>query len=220
MTERLYAIGDIHGCFDPFYKLVKDKLKIRKGDKLVLLGDYIDRGSQSRKVVDFIINLQNNCFDVIPLIGNHESMLIDSLDNECFLSNWIINGGNETLRSFGIESVSELGTEYVQFFRSLPYYYSFGKFLFVHAGFNDEINDPFKDKLQMIWSRRQIYTNPVFKNRTIIHGHTPITFSSCREMILSGSSVLNIDTGCVYNELGGYGHLTAVELFTGELFSI
>ena len=220
MSERLIAIGDIHGCIDPFRELVENRLKIRKNDRLVLLGDYIDRGFQSKEVIDFIIDLKDGGFDIIPLIGNHESMLIDSVKNEQFLSNWYMNGGYETLFSFGIGSIKELNIKYLDFFLALPYFYSSDKFLFVHAGFNDEIADPFEDKLQMIWSRRENYANPVFNDRIIIHGHTPVPLSVCRETVLSGSRVINIDTGCVYDELGGYGHLTAVELNGLQIFSV
>ena len=90
----------------------------------------------------------------------------------------------------------------------------------MHAGFNNEIDDPFQDKSQMIWSRRESYSNPVFNGKIIVHGHTPVPYTLCREMVLSDRNVINIDTGCVYDKLGGYGHLTAIELFTRELFSV
>ena len=72
----------------------------------------------------------------------------------------------------------------------------------------------------MIWSRRESYSNPVFNGKVIVHGHTPVPLSLCQEEVRSGSSIINIDTGCVYDELGGYGHLTAIELFTREILSV
>lgn len=220
MSERLFAIGDIHGCFDQFRRLVEEKIKIRQSDRLVLLGDYIDRGARSREVVDYIINLKEKGFEVVTLMGNHESMLLDSYRNEQLLSNWYMNGGYETLFSFGIESIKDLNNNYLDFFSALPYYYSLGSYLFVHAGFNDETDDPFEDRFQMIWSRRENYTNPVFNDKIIIHGHTPVPLSLCHENVKTGSSVINLDTGCVYDEWGGYGHLTAMDLTTRELFSV
>jgi len=220
MGERLFAIGDIHGCFDPLKEMVEAEIKIRKSDKLILLGDYIDRGYQSKEVIDFILNLQDKGFNIVTLIGNHESMLLDALENEHYLSNWILNGAAETLFSFGINSLKELQQEYIGFFKSLLFYHSIGQFIFVHAGFNDEISEPFEDRYQMIWSRRENYSNPVFKEKIIVHGHTPIPFARCRYLVQSGSKVINIDTGCVYDEAGGYGHLTAVELYTMELFLV
>jgi predicted MPP superfamily phosphohydrolase len=220
MNERLFAIGDIHGCFDQFRVMVEERIKIRKSDRIILLGDYIDRGFKIREVIDYIIDLIENDYDVIPLIGNHESMMLDAIDNERRLSNWFMNGGHETLYSFGIESPDKLNKRYLDFFRNLRYYYIQDQFIFVHAGFNDDITDPLEDKIQMIWSRRETYSNTFFTDKVIIHGHTPIPFTICREQVESGTRFVNIDTGCVYDELGGYGHLTAIELFTRELYSV
>ena len=172
-------------AMNPFRELVEKKIRIRKSDRIVLLGDYIDRGYQSREVIDYIIDLQKQGFDIIPLIGNHESMLLDSLGSEQSLYNWSMNGGYETLFSFGIESSKDLDIKYLHFFKSLLFYYIQDQFIFVHAGFNDEIADPFQDKSQMIWSRREIYSNPVFNGKIIVHGHTPVPFSLCREVVLS-----------------------------------
>jgi serine/threonine protein phosphatase 1 len=220
MGERLLAIGDIHGCFDTFCELVEKKIRITKSDRLVLLGDYIDRGNKSREVIDYIIDLQVHGFDIIPLIGNHESMMLDSVEGDQSAYNWFMNGGYETLQSFGIESVNDLKSEYLRFFQNLLLYHIQDPFIFVHAGFNDEISNPFEDRFQMIWSRRESYLNPVFNEKIIVHGHTPVPFSVCREEIIARSRVINIDTGCVYEDLAGYGHLTAIELYTMELFSV
>ena len=220
MDKRLLAIGDIHGCYDQFVGLVEKKIRLRKDDRLVLLGDYIDRGNKSREVIDYIIKLQEEGFDIIPLIGNHESMMLDAFATEQSKYNWFMNGGYETLYSFGIESLDELDIRYLHFFKSLLHYYIQDKFIFVHAGFNDEINNPFEDKFQMIWSRNENYSNPVFNDKVIIHGHTPIPFSLCQQEVRSDPKVINIDTGCVYNDWGGYGHLTAIELFTLQLFRV
>jgi serine/threonine protein phosphatase 1 len=220
MFERLFAIGDIHGCFDQFRIMVEDRIRIRKSDRLILLGDYIDRGYKIKEVTDYIIDLLQNGFDIIPLIGNHESMMLDAIDNAGSLSGWFLNGGHETLFSFGIESPGELDKKYLEFFRNLTYYYIEDPYVFVHAGFNDEITDPLEDRYHMIWSRRESYNNPFFSGKVIIHGHTPIPLSVCMEQVESGTRFINIDTGCVYNEPGGYGHLTAIELFTRKLYSV
>ena len=67
--KQLFAIGDIHGCFDSLKELIESNIKLDKNDKLILLGDYIDRGNKSKKVVDYIINLQEKDYDITPLIG-------------------------------------------------------------------------------------------------------------------------------------------------------
>ncbi|MFY9153676.1 MAG: metallophosphoesterase family protein [Prolixibacteraceae bacterium] len=220
MNERLFAIGDIHGCFDSFRELVECKIKFSKSDKLVLLGDYIDRGNQSKEVIDFILDLKNLNFDVITLKGNHEAMLLDALGNNLFLYHWFQNGGIHTLYSFRIRSLHQLDDRYVGFFKGLTLYYSLENFLFVHAGFNDTVENPFEDEFQMLWSRSEKYSNPVFKDKIIIHGHTPITENLCKRTVQQNNQVINIDTGCVYSGLPGYGKLTAIELYSGELFSV
>jgi len=220
MKKRLFAIGDVHGCFDSLRELVEHKIKIRKSDKLVFLGDYIDRGNQSRKVIDYIIGLKDKDFDITTLIGNHESMLLETLVNEEFLLEWFRNGGYATLRSFGIRSLKRLDGKYVDFFKGLQFYYLIDNFLFVHAGFNDKISNPLEDKYHMIWSRREKYTNPVLKNKIIIHGHTPVPELICRQEIQNKSQVINIDTGCVYADIDGYGRLSAYNPYSGELLSV
>jgi serine/threonine protein phosphatase 1 len=220
MGERLFAIGDIHGCFDSLRELIENRIAIRKTDKLVFLGDYIDRGNQSREVIDYIIELKNKDFDIVALIGNHESMLLDALDNDMFLPEWFQNGGYETMRSFGINSIKQLDQVYIEFFKGLQFYYSLDNFLFVHAGFNNRISNPFDDKYHMIWSRRENYTNPVLRDKIIIHGHTPVPQLICNQEIQNHNHVINIDTGCVYADIEGYGFLSAFEIYSGELISI
>jgi len=220
MKERLFAIGDIHGCFDSLRELVEHKIKIRKSDKLLFLGDYIDRGYKSRQVIDYIMGLQDKSYDIVALIGNHESMLLETLANKGFLPEWIRNGGSTTLRSFGIRSLKQLDKSYIDFFIGLHYYWLIENFLFVHAGFNDYSSDPFEDKYHMIWSRSENYSNPVLTDKIIIHGHTPIPELTCRQEIQNKNRVINIDTGCVYSDIEGYGRLSAYNPYSGELLSV
>jgi len=220
MNSRLFAIGDIHGCFDAFKNLIEHKIKLNRNDKLILLGDFIDRGKQSKEVVDYIIDLLRKDFDIVPLMGNHEAMLLDVLEDKEYLSNWILNGGHETLHSFGIHSLKDLDQHYSAFFKSLILYYSFDNFLFVHAGFNNASEDPFSDKHQMLWSRYKVYTHPLLKDKIIIHGHTPITETQCQQLVTARKQTINIDTGCVYSHEVGFGRLTALELYSYNLFSV
>ena len=214
--KRLIAIGDIHGCLENLQNLTLNVLKIAREDRLILLGDYIDRGENSKGVIDFIMNLADDGYNVIPLLGNHEAMLLEAVDTGDPLL-WFMNGGGETLRSFGVTSPENIPLKYIDFLRKLTYYYSIGKYLFVHAGFNDSATDPFTDTRMMLWTRSDIYTNPVFDEKIIVHGHNPIKVEYCKYLNSMKSRVINIDTGCVYYE-GGYGKLTGIELYTGKLF--
>lgn len=209
--KRLFAIGDIHGCFDSFKDLVESKIQLQKDDKLILLGDYIDRGDSSKEVVDFIIKLLENGYDIIPLMGNHEAMLLEAFEDEKNISKWIQNGGYETLNSFELNSLKDIEFAYIKFFKGLRYYYPIDNYLFVHAGFNDDILNPFTDYYSMLWKCKDTYTNPLLFDKIIVHGHNPIKVAMCEVKVLAENSVIDIDTGCVYRDREGYSRLTAYD---------
>jgi serine/threonine protein phosphatase 1 len=217
---RLFAIGDIHGCFKPFYELVVNTIALKKEDKLILLGDYIDRGTQSKEVIDFIIELKETGFDITPLMGNHEAMLLESYADTGLLYQWYMNSGETTLESFGINDVRDLQKRYLDFFSGLKFYESIGNFLFVHAGFNDHDPDPFNNTYNMIWESRLTYENQVLEGKTIIHGHRPKTLEYVEQQIRVRSNVIPIDTGCVYGLEMGFGYLSALDVNQMKLYSV
>lgn len=218
--KRIFAIGDIHGCYKTLYELVFNRIRLEKTDRLIMLGDYIDRGSMSRQVIDLIMNLQEEGYDVVPLSGNHEWMLLSSYDNHDMLPLWLMNDGQTTIESFGLDEISGFSRTYIGFFRNLKYFHREENLLFVHAGFNDEAEDPFADRESMIWESRFSYSNPVFTNTRIIHGHRPKQLDYVRSMISQNSQVIPIDTGCVYGREMNYGYLSALEINTMELISV
>lgn len=218
--ERLFAISDIHGCFKPFYELVVNEIKLQKTDQLMLLGDYIDRGDQSKEVIDFIIDLQKEGFKITALTGNHELMLLNSYDDPSILPLWMMNNGMSTLQSFGINDIRDLDRRYIEFFKKLGYYSIFGDIIFVHAGFNDLAEDPFLDGYTMVWESRISYQNPALTGKTIIHGHRPKTIQYIQRAISGHAQVIPIDTGCVYGRESGLGLLSALEVKTMVLTSV
>lgn len=211
MSSKIFAIGDIHGCYKTLKSLL-DKINPSKTDSIIFLGDYIDRGSRVKEVIDFLIELQEREFQVIFLMGNHESMLLDALSNSSKEATWRYNGADNTLQSFGISQISQLDKKYLRFFQKLELYTGIDNFLFVHAGFNDDDKLAFKDKHMNLWSRSETYTAPCFKNKTIIHGHTPISINELKIRLNNFDKILNIDTGCVYNFHSEFGYLTALEI--------
>jgi serine/threonine protein phosphatase 1 len=217
---RQFAISDIHGCFKPFYELVVNVIELKKEDKLILLGDYIDRGEQSREVIDFIMDLILKGFDVTPLKGNHEEMLCDAYEDIEMLPLWLMNSGITTLASFGIRDIRELDNRYLEFFKNLVYFKALSSFLFVHAGFNDDAIDPFLDTHYMVWECRFSYENSALWGKTIIHGHRPKTIPYIKKLIDEKSKVIPVDTGCVYEEEFGFGNLSAIEFNSMTLFSV
>jgi serine/threonine protein phosphatase 1 len=217
---RIFAISDIHGCFDTFHSLVTRHIGLTKSDRLILLGDYIDRGEKSKEVIDFIIDLMKTGFDVTPLAGNHENMLVDSFNNPDLLPLWLLNSGRSTMQSLGIQDIKGIDKNYLDFFNNLKYYESEGNFLFVHAGFNDFAPDPFSDLHEMIWESRTFYENPVLKDKIIIHGHRPKRVEYIEKLLMENSKVIPIDTGCVYEKEHGYGRLSALDVGMMKLITI
>lgn len=215
---RRFAIGDIHGCSRTFRKLLLEELNIQKSDSIWCVGDYIDRGPDSKGVIDLIINLQNDGFNITALRGNHEQMMMDSTKDEIHLWLWMANGGEETLGSFGITSYHEMEEKYRDFFAKTPYYVSTGDYIITHAGLNFSIDDPFTDTYSMLWRRSFEQEHEKLAGQTLIHGHTPISLYYIEKQ--KGQKIINIDGGCVYKTLGKYGHLVAYDMDSGEFRAV
>ena len=220
MKGRLLAIGDSHGCYRQLFNLVTEIINLTREDKLVMLGDYIDRGEDSKAVLDLIMDLIKDGYDIMPLMGNHEDMMINAPMSPLDNYNWMRNGGDETLRSFGVSSVNEIDRRYMDFVSAMPFYHIVNNFIFVHGGLNDDIENPFEDTYSMIWERRYEYHSPVFKDKIIVHGHRPHSLSELKEQLRESPSVINIDTGCVYGKDYGLGDLTAIDLLNMKLHSV
>src|SRR5215218_1348691 len=95
-----YAISDIHGCCKTFRYMVEEVLHLQASDQLFLLGDYIDRGPDSKGVIDFILELRAKGYRVETLMGNHEFMMLETWEDASYLPLWLRNGGDTTLASF------------------------------------------------------------------------------------------------------------------------
>ena len=207
--ERTFAIGDIHGCSKTFEKLLFDKMKIEKTDQIYCIGDYIDRGKNTKAVIDLILQLTEEGYTFFTLRGNHEQMLLDSLsDGEAF-DLWMQNGGGKTLQSFGIDSLENLPGKYLSFFQNTAFYFETEKYIFVHAGLNFYQKDIFKDKEAMLWIRDFSSYQPALKDRLLIHGHTP---KRLKYILNQKGNCIDIDGGCVYNHVSRFGNLVALDL--------
>ena len=207
--KRIFAIGDIHGCNEVFQKMLFDEIKIQKTDVLCCIGDYIDRGSDSKGVIDTILSLRKKNYTIHTLRGNHEEMMMVSGRSFRDFDLWFENGGNTTLESFGVEIYEDLKAEYREFFEGTELYHTNGDFIFVHAGLNFERPDIFEDKGAMLWSRGFDSYQPVLGGRILIHGHTPRSLQYIRKQ---DGNCIDIDGGCVYSDKKGMGNLVAISL--------
>jgi serine/threonine protein phosphatase 1 len=213
-VNRSFAISDIHGCAATFKLLVEKVIGLSKSDKLFLLGDYIDRGPDSKEVLDYIRMMSENGYQVFPIKGNHEEMLIRAYESERFLDLWLLNGGGNTLESFHASSIDDIPPEYISFLKSLPYYYTSDHFIMVHAGINFDIRNPMEDTESMMWLRNFEVDLKKTGGRGVIHGHTPVSLIRIQESILNFGvkHKINIDNGCVFGQNDFYGNLCALQL--------
>jgi serine/threonine protein phosphatase 1 len=223
-----YAIGDIHGCISPFREMVETLIKLTPDDTLFLLGDYIDRGPDSSGVIDYILKLKGSGYDIRPIMGNHEFMLLESLENETGYILWCMNGSDATLLSYGIKReelsnprhIRKIPFTHLDFFHSLPLYIEDKDFLFVHAGISSTHPDPLKDPDTLLWTRSEQFPEALLKGRKVIHGHSPCNIKDIKARISDPESrVINLDGGCVYHGIPERGKLVGLNLETFELFS-
>jgi serine/threonine protein phosphatase 1 len=184
------------------------------------LGDYIDRGRDSKGVIDMIFNLHLNGVKVECLMGNHEIMLLDALKSGDALDKWFGSGGRKTLDSFGVYDLRDIPQRYMDFFESLKPYIEVDNYILVHAGLDFELDDPLSDKNRMAWIRYWYLDIDYswLRNRIIVHGHTPTSLVEIQELHQEfiKNQYINIDAGCVFTDYAteGYGHLCAFNLTT------
>ncbi|MFT5916167.1 MAG: serine/threonine protein phosphatase 1 [Flammeovirgaceae bacterium] len=217
-SGRRLVISDIHGCSKTFRELV-DKIALTKSDQLFLLGDFIDRGLDSKGVLDFMGELAEEGFQLFPILGNHEQMLLEiSKQHASAVQTYAIRNRIENL----ITPEGKLQPVYKDFLESLPYYYELADFYIVHAGFNFQAPNPFADFTEMLWIRDFKADKDWIGDRIVVHGHTPVYKSVIMESIHNRHSIIPLDNGCVFSPGGiseDYGNLLCLNLDTFEVIS-
>lgn len=195
---RTYALSDIHGCLDKLQRLVARCEADAKTERarFAFLGDYIDRGPDSRGVVEYLIAFQRSRpSDVICcLCGNHEDLALAAIDDPDEIAQWTVhNNGDKTLRSYGVSQPSELPAQHVDWMRALATHHDDGLRFFVHAGIDPSRPLNRQDRHDLLWMREPFLSDPRDHGRFIVHGHTPVRGG---QPDLRKNRV-NIDTGAV-----------------------
>ena len=167
---RHFVIGDIHGCYNSLRSLIKS-IDIRKNDTIITLGDYIDRGPDSRKVIDYLIKLKKEC-RVLTLKGNHEQMMEYARHSTEDLEFWLQYGGTQTLQSMGINSIEDVPEKYWEFIRNCYHYYETDSHIFVHAGVHSERVMDYQHTNYLFWQRLRD-SKPHISGKIVICGHSP-----------------------------------------------
>ncbi|HPF22305.1 MAG TPA: metallophosphoesterase family protein [Hyphomonas sp.] len=235
----IYAIGDIHGRRDLLEKMVvqieEDARDLPEGTvrTIVFLGDYIDRGLQSRDVIEFMLGDRMNAFERVFLMGNHEEALLRFLNEVSFGKQWVRYGGAETLYSYGLQPPNtrtslesheameaaqrawekvwtefrvRLPASHLKFYQSLQHYYVAGDYLFVHAGLRPGAPLENQSVRDMLWIREEFLEAPGQFPQLVVHGHTPA------EGVHRDDRRIGLDTGAFIS-----GKLSAVRLFRDEV---
>lgn len=219
--ERVYVIGDIHGCVaEPTVLLeyLENKEKITDNDLVVFLGDYIDRGPETKGVIELMLKFKQRFPRTRYLKGNHEDMLLDFLGFGGRLGQaFLYNGGLETIQSYGIsvfappeEMVNTFPPEHFKFLCELESIVRVDEFVCCHAGLNPLRDMDTQNDNDVLWIRDDFIANVHSFNCTIVFGHTPH-----QEVFLHLPYKIGLDTGLVFGN-----KLTCLELRSGTVFQI
>jgi serine/threonine protein phosphatase 1 len=203
--RRLLTVGDIHGCRCALQTLL-NKMSPNRHDKIVFLGDYIDRGPDPRGVIDTLLALQRKVPRCIFLMGNHERMLLDVLAGRN-LPLYLANGGLATLLAYMGEGLLRLPSSHWRFFTNLRPYYATTRYIFVHAGLRPGLSPAEQTEEDLLWIRDAFLASGFDWGKTIVFGHTPLRTP------YFGPRRIGLDTGAVYG-----GALTGCDLGTRRIW--
>lgn len=211
---RTFVMSDIHGNNKLFQSALK-KVSFKKTDKLILLGDLIDRGKESKNVLDTLLLLLDKGYNIEAILGNHEAMFVDALSDINKLNLWLRNGGDKTLMSFLTSSIEKIPKIYVELIKSFKYYTEYNNFIFVHAAINMKIENPFSDINTLLWEREPVkfLDTKWLNNRKVIHGHTPKSKTEILKSLQNDEPLITLDNG-IYLNTNDFGSLCIMQLET------
>ena len=234
----VYAIGDIHGRLDLLQDLIgkiqsdAETLPVGTRVQLVFLGDYIDRGLNSKQVIDFLIGGQLDPFERVYLMGNHEEALLRFMEDASFGQTWANYGGIETLYSYGFQGPrqmllgersndqsldeawnelwdrfrSSIPADHLTFYRQLVPYHVVGDYVFVHAGLKPGVPIQEQTSRDLFWIRDEFLRDTQPFEKIVVHGHTPA------DQIFHDHRRIGLDTGAYIT-----GRLSAGRFFASTV---
>lgn len=217
--NRTLVISDIHGCYESFNLLLHTAGYDAQKDQLILLGDFVDRGPNSRQVVEQVIGMVH-AGQAVALRGNHDQRFLEIMDgtaSERAAQKFFEHGGHQTLISYCSDTglwnrdydVTRLGPvrnfiqqtygHHLHFLRQLPYYYEDEHHIYAHAGINPEYADWKEQPLfDFLWIRDPFYSRPTNAEKTVVFGHTRAVQFHDSAHIWYGGDKIGIDGGCAY----------------------
>jgi serine/threonine protein phosphatase 1 len=212
--RRTYVIGDVHGCRQLLAELLECIRPDPRRDAIIILGDFINRGPDTKGTVALLLELRAKHRHLIVLRGNHEQMFLDYLagrHQELFLS----AGGKEMLASYGIDPGTPAGPagepppDHLGFLSDLPTFYENEHGIYVHAGLEPGVHLTRQTPAWLLWARDGFINSPYDFGKKVIFGHTPFPAPLVEE------NKIGVDTGAVYG-----GRLTCLILPDQEFISL
>ncbi len=210
MSERIIAIGDIHGYATALAALL-DAIAPGADDTIVTLGDYVDRGPETPAALDELIALAERC-RLVPLLGNHDEMVLDLYNGEPGLGPWLEWGGRQTLDAYGCSHPRDIPEHHIDFLENCVTYHETARHFFVHASYDPELPLDWQSPETLRWaSIRADPPGPHFSGKIAILGHT----AQRDGRILDLGHLKCIDTGLYCG-----GRLTALEVESGRIWQV
>lgn len=230
--SRIIAVGDLHGNNQPLKELLS-RIRVTDRDLIIFIGDYIDRGPETKMVIEELIQLSSFHPNLIFLKGNHEDMMLGAMGFNAVIKDvhtWLYNGGTQTLISYGMNRneilllsgmkddnkhigiiKSLLPRSHVEFLAGLIPFAETEHFFFCHAGVDPgkTLWEGKKNLFDLLWMRDHIYSDEFAWDKTVVCGHTPL-----RDVLIK-ESLICIDTG-----LYCYGTLSAIDVLTNQLYQV
>lgn len=232
-----FVTSDIHGCRKTFNKLLEE-IKLTTKDELIIIGDIIDRGPDTRGLITDLLQLKENAYKLTVLRGNHEDFMLTAYRDKGVFDCWAYpqNGGDKTLYQYGWtgpqkdpygytyydrDYIRLFPKEHFRFIAETKHVYEKDNFVFVHAGLDFHAKDPIKDTpdYNKLWNRSFRYNEEKLGGRYLITGHTPQTRKDIVQNKDFGFKHLILDNGCCFDGQG-YGNLCCLVLDTMEFIFV
>lgn len=211
--DKIYVVSDIHGNYSCWEMMMKE-FTVEKNDLLIIIGDSCDRGLHSAKMYETYLEMMENGYNIVHLLGNHEEYFhrwYNDRNNEDLAEKWQRNGSKETLKSYDVfgERGKDLMAKHISWIETFPTILIIGTYIITHGQLIRKKMPLAHTLKDVIWNRRDVYENgeemiDYYKGKTIVYGHTP-TDTKMIEKFDDGR--ICIDCGCAY-----YNVLGAIEL--------
>jgi serine/threonine protein phosphatase 1 len=209
-TKRTIAIGDIHGCSIALEALIND-INPQADDTIIPLGDYVDRGIDSKGVLDQLIQLNDRC-NLVPILGNHDQMMLHARDGRSDFQFWLNCGGDAALDSYGSSGKLDLiPRNHIRFLESCRSYFETDTHIFLHANYKPDVPLDQQDDHTIRWLSLRDYVPQKLhcSGKIAVVGHTPQT------EILDLGYLICVDTGCCNG-----GWLTALDVRNRQIWQV